>query len=258
MSNDHPESASRAPEPFTELLARQAQLRAWIEQLDAADDVPQHVTDRVRADYESRLAALVEQLRSHESAIRADAERLEDALHRASEERQAGEDALAEGRLRHRLGEWSAEEWATRRAELDGAVSAATSREEELRAEMERLQALLFEIGGEAADEDTVAGEDTVADEDTVPDEDLGFLRGIDEALTAEEGTLSFGRDTEVEAGTLSMDAAPPVGGTLPMGPPPIGADPKTRPKSGVKCPECGYTNDATAWYCGVCGVSLT
>ena len=32
---------------------------------------------------------------------------------------------------------------------------------------------------------------------------------------------------------------------------------PDTRPTVGTKCVECGYTNDSTAWYCGVCGVSL-
>ena len=246
MSKEESESAPHAPDAFAGLLARQTQLRAWIEQLDEPDDeIPRHVADKVRADYESRLAALVEQLRSHESSIRADADRLEEELRRASEERQAGEDGLAEGRLRHRLGEWSAEEWATRRADLERAVNEATVREDDLRGELERLRSLLFEMGSST-------------DEDTIPDEDPGFLRGIDEALTVEEGTLSMGIDTEMEGATLPMRDAPLVGGTLPMGPPPVGADPKTKPRTGVKCPECGYTNDATAWYCGVCGVSLT
>ena len=31
-----------------------------------------------------------------------------------------------------------------------------------------------------------------------------------------------------------------------------------TRPKAGVKCPDCGYTNDPQAWYCGVCGADLS
>jgi hypothetical protein len=30
-----------------------------------------------------------------------------------------------------------------------------------------------------------------------------------------------------------------------------------SRPKPGVKCPDCGYTNDPQAWYCGVCGADL-
>ena len=34
------------------------------------------------------------------------------------------------------------------------------------------------------------------------------------------------------------------------------GHEPDARPKTGVRCKECGYTNDAGAWYCGVCGVS--
>jgi hypothetical protein len=31
-----------------------------------------------------------------------------------------------------------------------------------------------------------------------------------------------------------------------------------TRPKAGVKCADCGYTNDPQAWYCGVCGADLS
>ncbi len=30
-----------------------------------------------------------------------------------------------------------------------------------------------------------------------------------------------------------------------------------TEPVPGIKCPSCGYTNEATAWYCEVCGVDL-
>lgn len=34
-------------------------------------------------------------------------------------------------------------------------------------------------------------------------------------------------------------------------------ASPETRPQPGLKCPACGYSNDASDWYCGVCGVDL-
>ena len=30
-----------------------------------------------------------------------------------------------------------------------------------------------------------------------------------------------------------------------------------TGPPAGIKCRECGYTNDPTAAFCGVCGVDL-
>ena len=261
MSNEQPDSLPRGPFDFSDLLARQAQLRAWIEQLDAgAEDVPSHVADRVRGDYEARLADLVGQLRAHESAIRSDAERLQDELQGAQEERERAQDGLAEGRLRNRLGEWSAAEWDARRTELERVVSAAAAREAELRTELERLEELLFEME-EGSEQDTQPAGD-----------DYGFLRGIDRAMTVEEGTVPFEEDTEIEGGTLSMETdteaapgtlplgsePPGVGGTLPLGREPVGPDPKTRPSSGVKCPDCGYTNDATAWYCGVCGVSLT
>jgi DNA repair exonuclease SbcCD ATPase subunit len=215
MSTDRTDSA------LADLLARQAQLRGWIEQLDAsADDVPVHVADRVRADYETRLASLVEELRAHESAVRADAERLQDALQLAREEQERAQDELAEGRLRTRLGEWTSTEWDARRGELESRAAAAATREGEIREELERLEELLFEIGEEARPAEPAA--DPAAD-------DFGFLREVDRLMVEGDGA-----------------------------PPPEEPELDTRPTAGVKCPYCGYTNDATAVYCGVCGVSLS
>jgi hypothetical protein len=248
MSAQQPDPPSGRSSALGDLLARQAQIRAWIEQLDAStDDVPPHVVDRVRGDYETRLAALVEQLREHEAAVRADAERLQDALQLAREEQERAHDELAEGRLRNRLGEWGSDEWATRRAELERIAEDAGAREAELQVELERLDELLFEMGGggepagappppqePAAREPAVeeaAGEEAV--EQAPTGEDFGFLREVDRAMGVEDD----------------------VAVAVPAGEEP---EPDTRPTPGIKCPDCGYTNDSTAWYCGVCGVSLT
>jgi hypothetical protein len=64
---------------------------------------------------------------------------------------------------------------------------------------------------------------------------DLDFLRDLDRAISGEDG-----------------------GSESPAPPPPVDEDPEQfRPRPGTKCPECGYTNDPEAWYCGVCGVDL-
>jgi hypothetical protein len=57
----------------------------------------------------------------------------------------------------------------------------------------------------------------------TPPEDDYSFLDGVDRALAA----------------------------------PTEAPEPDTRPTPGIKCPDCGYTNDSTAWFCGVCGLSL-
>ncbi|CAN5767058.1 hypothetical protein BH23GEM6_BH23GEM6_06330 [soil metagenome] len=87
--------------------------------------------------------------------------------------------------------------------------------------------AFLADLPGSDDDEDTV--EQPSAERD-----DFGFLRDLDRALS----------ETREENGS-AVDAA-------------TEEDPELfRPQPGSKCPECGYTNDPEAWYCGVCGVDL-
>ena len=61
-------------------------------------------------------------------------------------------------------------------------------------------------------------------------DDDLAFLEELDRTIAA-----------TAPRGPASDDEAPE----------------QTRPQPGLKCPECGYSNDPAAWYCGVCGVDL-
>ena len=77
------------------------------------------------------------------------------------------------------------------------------------------------------------AAAEALADEvDPAPagDDDYAFLEELDRAIAA---TAPTGASSEEEA------------------------DAETRPQPGLKCPECGYSNDPAAWYCGVCGVDL-
>ena len=246
MSVDHSDSQSPdATSDVTELLARQGQLREWIDRLDSEnpDDVPPHVAERVRSDYEARLRQVVESLGAHRASIEADARQLEASLRAASGEHERAADELAEGRLRHRLGEWPDADWGTRRAQLEQAVSGAAQEEQKLTAELERIETLLAELDADVLLNQREAVppplpeipeppgrrlEIVPADQPEKPDEDELVLEG--------EGAVIAPREPADD----------------------YGADPTTRPTAGVKCPECGYTNDATAWYCGVCGVDLT
>ena len=60
-------------------------------------------------------------------------------------------------------------------------------------------------------------------------DDDMAFLEELDRTIAA-------------TAPRTPNDDEPPAEG---------------RPQPGLKCPECGYSNDPAAWYCGVCGVDL-
>lgn len=82
----------------------------------------------------------------------------------------------------------------------------------------------LVEITTFAAAAEALADEAEPAQDD----DDYAFLQELDRAIAA---TAPTGEKAEEES--------------------------DTRPQPGLKCPDCGYSNDPAAWYCGVCGVDL-
>ena len=87
----------------------------------------------------------------------------------------------------------------------------------------------LVEITNFAAAAEALANE---VDPAPSGDDDYAFLEELDRAIAA----------TAPNTDSRSDDDEPSE---------------ETRPQPGLKCPDCGYSNDPAAWYCGVCGVDL-
>jgi hypothetical protein len=259
-----PTTSAPPPATVAELIEARAQLQSWIARLEElAPEVPAHVARRVLADYEARLDAVVQALADHAEELRRERERLRTDLDDALQRHEESVDALDEGRLRFRVGEVPEEEWEARRPEMEADAEAAAAEAQQLRGALERHQELLDQVDGSAPaerihlpevvvadiaslapDEDGEEGEEDggeardeyepPSDEDTLPEPiaELAFLQVLDRALAEEsqDGPVHVLTESELEK----------------------------RPKPGVKCPDCGYTNDASAWYCGVCGVDLS
>lgn len=117
-----------APRPVADLLAERAKYALWIEQLAARTaGAPAHVVAKVRADYEARLAAVREALGARAAELEAQRRQAIAARDAAIGSEQALADARAEAELRHAVGEYSAEEWATLARESDAALAAAAA-----------------------------------------------------------------------------------------------------------------------------------
>lgn len=76
--------------------------------------------------------------------------------------------------------------------------------------------------------------EDATVEQPEPAQDDDDFLRDLDRAIGGDANAA--------QAGSVPPDEEDPE---------------QFRPTPGTKCPECGYTNDPEAWYCGVCGVDL-
>lgn len=239
------------------LLERRAQITLWLERLEEQrGTVGERAIERVRADYEGRLAETLEALRTHRDAIRTEFEAARQRADAAEARRSAAEERLEEGILRQTIGELTPEEWAAERAELEAGVDAAGRDLEAAREESERLEGLLRQMNAEGEAEAEPADH-----AEAIPERDA------DEqpvAPPAPGASLAPGAPEPAFLLDLDLDRAldESANDELTIVPAPIATNEEepseeTAPKPGLKCPECGYTNDLSAWFCGVCGADV-
>ncbi len=94
------------------LLQQRAQYEQWLARLDAAaDKAPPAVRQKVRADYESRLRGVIDQLRGHSATIAGELQRHQSHQSELDRERRQADDELAEAEVRHTVGEYAEDDW---------------------------------------------------------------------------------------------------------------------------------------------------
>ncbi|MEP6472104.1 MAG: hypothetical protein ABJC74_00180, partial [Gemmatimonadota bacterium] len=114
---------SHAPEgnPIESLLAERAQFLNWLARLDATGEgggaVPESVRVRVRADYEARLDAVVDQLRGHAASIAEQLDALRARRADLSNRESLARERMAEAEVRHAVGEFDEAKWQEIRGE---------------------------------------------------------------------------------------------------------------------------------------------
>src|SRR5918996_363690 len=122
-------SQSRSTAEIERLLEERRQYASWIARLDAAGDAtPENVRVRVRADYQARLLAVTEELKSHaEQARQLIAHKKEQLALLVKKEKDVG-DRLKETELRHAVGEYDETQWT--QVHKDGLAELMLVREE--------------------------------------------------------------------------------------------------------------------------------
>lgn len=102
----------------TRLLAERDQYAQWMNRLSVASDtVAESVRQKVRADYEARLVAVVEQLKQHTDQVTQQLSSQRARLDALNAKEKLAEEVLSEAELRHAVGEYDESQWQKLRAE---------------------------------------------------------------------------------------------------------------------------------------------
>jgi hypothetical protein len=238
-----PKGPSKSAATIERLLEERRQYEAWLARITASvDSAPEHVRTRVRADYEARLKAVTEELKSHaEAARQLIAQRQETLLELQKKERAAAE-RLAETELRHEVGEYDEGQWS--QVHKDALADLGAVRDELMDVErditrLEELDALVKAKPAAAAR----LGSPPLPKPRKTPVDELAFLKSVTED---EKNSPSPRRASGAQFQPIEPESTPVL---------PAHADGEA--VKALKCRECGTMNLATEWYCESCGAEL-
>ncbi len=129
------------------LLAARQQLAEWLEKLEAAGGkAPSAVRDRVRSDYQGRLAQVVGQLRGHSDVITASLQGLRSQAREFGALQTEEQETLAEAELRYAVGEYTPEEWGRVEKDSSTKISGLNQELDRLAGEIGRLEDVLAQV----------------------------------------------------------------------------------------------------------------
>ncbi len=162
----------------TALMQERVKFESWLAALDARrESTPQNVYDRVRADYETRLAGVIRELKEHAAALEEQAEKYTTRLAELAEKEQERRDARAEAELRAHVGELSEADWNATAGEADEALAAIAAEQAVVGADLNRVHELLGAATAPPATHSASPAEASPAVADSATDDDAAVDR---------------------------------------------------------------------------------
>jgi hypothetical protein len=135
-------------EQVSALFEERERYRTWIAALESKRaTTPEHIYNRVHADYTARLQRVVEQFATHATALQEHEKGLMERLGAIEIEEAKHRDEAAETELRATVGELSAETQRDVRERTTAALDALNGQREQVNQELDRLRTIL-EAGG--------------------------------------------------------------------------------------------------------------
>jgi len=244
--------SSKSAAAIERLLEERRQYEAWLARIKAtAGSVSDDVRTRVKADYEARLKAVMEELTSHADAARQLVAQRKETLRELQKKEKAAAERLAETELRHEVGEYDEVQWA--QVHKDALADLGAVRDELMGIERDitRLVELDTLVKAKPTPASRAAADELTLSTSTPPKpekrktpiDELAFLKSVtedDRTPSPQRASGAQYQPDDVEDGT-------------PLAP----IDENTPVEKTLKCKECGTMNVATEWYCEKCGGEL-
>ncbi len=245
MANRSGAGPSKSAATIQRLLEERRQYEAWLARITATpDSAPEHVRTRVKADYEARLKAVTEELRSHAEAARQLIAQHKEQLLELQRKEKAAAERLAETELRHEVGEYDEAQWS--QVHKDALADLGAVRDELLDVErditrLEELDSLVKTKPGPPLKIPPSTPPPAPPKRKT-PIDELAFLKSV----TEDEKNAPSPRRASGERYQVDQEVTPDA---------PVDADAEV--EKTLKCRDCGTMNLATEWYCENCGGEL-
>jgi len=147
MSKDAPPGL----EQVAALMLERQRIESWLATLDARKAAtPDHVYQRVRGDYSTRLKAITDQLLARHTTLKTHVEQLQSRLTQFETEAQRYKDVRAESELRMQVGELSVADWNTKARECDEGIARLTEAQAQARSALAQAREILAMVSGQA------------------------------------------------------------------------------------------------------------
>lgn len=148
------------------LIAERQQFEQWISSLEARKEgTPEHVFERVRNDYRSRLGRVVEGIRSHSEELQLSISTLSSRLVEVARDEDTRREGLQEAELRAAVGEYEPSQWQQIKSEGEAALEKIAADRVSLDSQLGELRAIqkLSELNPEIPGEMSAPAEGSVA-----------------------------------------------------------------------------------------------
>jgi hypothetical protein len=134
---------TNALDALRSLIAERQQYEQWISALESRrEGTPEHVFERVRGDYQSRLERVVQDIRGHAEELQLSISTLSSRLVEVARDEDTRREGLQEAELRAAVGEYEPEQWEQLRTDAEKELAKIAADRASLDSQLGELRAI--------------------------------------------------------------------------------------------------------------------